>query len=82
MSLCKANCEYGGYDYENKKAKCECDIKINIPLISEVYINKKELINNFADINNLINLKIMKCYKVIFSKEGLKKILVVISYYQ
>ena len=73
MSLCKTNCEYNGYDNENKKAECECEIKINIPLISEIYINKKDLLSNFEDINNIINLEIMKCYKVIFSKEGLKK---------
>ena len=72
-SLCKTKCEYNGYDNDNKKVKCECEIKINIPLISEISFNKKELLNNFVNINNVINLEIMKCYKVIFSNEGLIK---------
>ena len=73
MSLCKRDCEYNGYDYENKKAKCECEIKNEIHLLSKIYNNKKELLYNFTDINNVINLKILKCYRILFSKEGLKK---------
>ena len=33
MSLCESKCEYGGYDADINKAKCECEVKIKIPLM-------------------------------------------------
>jgi hypothetical protein len=73
MFLCEKNCEYNGYDSNTKKAKCECDIKINLPLISEIKFNKEKLLNKFINIDEITNLKIIKCYEALFSIEGLKK---------
>ena len=42
-------------------------------MISEIVINKDKLLNNFKDIKKVLNLDIMKCYKVLFKKEGLVK---------
>ena len=42
--------------------------------MSQLNINKEELLKSFAEIKNRINTKIMKCIKTIFSKEGLIKI--------
>ena len=72
MSLCEKDCEYSGYDSNTKKAICKCDIKLSA--ISDIEINKDELLNNFININEIINLKIIKCYKQLFTLEGLKKI--------
>ena len=72
MSLCEVNCDYEGYNSEIKKAKCECQVKIKLPLISEIVINKDRLLNNFVDIRYSTNFKTMKCGNVIFTKEGLK----------
>ena len=48
-------------------------------------IDKESLYKNFIDINNIANIKIMKCYKVLFNKRGIKKIyvfiLLVLLYY-
>ena len=44
MSLCENNCEYNGYNYNTKKVECECFIKINFPLISEISIDKDQFI--------------------------------------
>jgi hypothetical protein len=73
MSLCEEDCEYKGYDSKNKKSICECEIKLKFPLISEIKINKDKLLNNFKNINDICNLKIMECYKVFFTKEGFIK---------
>ena len=73
MSLCEVNCEYDGYNSENKTAECECEIKIKIPLMEEIVINKDILLNNFMNINNAINIVVIKCYEVLFSPEGLIK---------
>jgi len=71
-SLCESKCEYEEYDTDIKKAKCECEVKIKIPLLSEITINSNILQQNI-DIKKALNVKIMKCYKVTLSKEGLKK---------
>ena len=71
MSLCEYNCKYINYDYNIKKVLCECFIKINFPLISEIEINKDKLLRNFKDIKNILNLNVIKCYKEVFTKEGL-----------
>ena len=38
-------------------------------------INKNKLFDNLKDIKNLINLNIMKCYKMLLSFNNNKKIL-------
>ena len=71
LSLCENNCKYSNYDFINKKLSCECNVKIHLPLISEIEINKDKLLNNFKDIKHILNLNVIKCYKEIFNKEGL-----------
>ena len=73
MSLCEVNCEYKGYNITSKKAQCECKVKKELSSISEIIKNKDKIINNFPNIKNATNLKIIKCFKVLFTKEGLKK---------
>ena len=72
LTLCEDNCDFVDYDNENKKVKCSCEIKINLPIINEVTIDKEKLKNSFTDINNILNIKIMKCQKTVFIKESLK----------
>ena len=42
-TLCEENCEFTRYDYETKKAVCSCNIKINLPLMSDIVIDKNKL---------------------------------------
>ena len=72
MSLCEKDCEFTEYDYDTKKVLCECYTKINIPLISQIKINKDKLLNNFKDIKRSINIEIIKCYKSVICINGLK----------
>jgi hypothetical protein len=72
MSVCETNCKYEGYEIDSQKAKCECEVKIKIPLMSEISINKNLLLDKL-DIKNSLNIKILKCYKLLFSINGLKK---------
>ena len=72
LSLCEKNCEYEGYDSETKRALCNCNIKIKLPLISEIVLNKNELLNKL-DIKKSTNIKVMKCYNVFLSKDGIIK---------
>ena len=69
MTICEENCEIKSYDYNNKRVKCSCDIKIKIPYFDDIYFDKKELLKKFIDIEYIGNLKIIKCLKDIFSKD-------------
>ena len=40
MSLCEKDCKYNGYILDIKKANCTCNVKIEMPLLSNVVINK------------------------------------------
>ena len=71
MSLCENNCTYIEYNSIDKTAKCECPIKIKFPLISEIIIKKDKLLNNFKNIKNKINYKVLKCIKYLFTKKGI-----------
>ena len=73
MTLCEENCELIEYNYEKEKSKCSCDIKTSIPDNYDIKFNKNEFFKSFKDINNIINLNVMKCYKVVFKINGLKK---------
>ena len=73
MSLCEDNCEFINYNKENKKVKCECEIKTLLSFVDEIKIGKNNLIKNFKNIHNIANIQIMKCYKKVFNKRDLLK---------
>ena len=68
MTLCEENCILIDYDFYNERAKCSCIIKISLPLIKNIKIDKERLKDNFININNIANLQFMKCYKDAFNK--------------
>ena len=72
LSLCEVDCELSGYDSETKKVKCECSVKKSSEKPSEI-LDKKNLLNSFTDLAYSTNIKIIKCYKVVFTKDGLIK---------
>ena len=72
LTLCEENCVLIEYDYIFQKAKCSCDTKVNIPLIEDIKFDKERLKNNFIKINNIANLNVVKCYKIVFQKQNLK----------
>ena len=67
MSLCEENCKLSYYNYNTEKAKCSCDIKMKIPLIDDIKFNKDEFFKRFIDIKNIMNIKILKCFKEVFN---------------
>ena len=73
MSLCEENCDLIEYNQSNNKAKCSCDIKVNIPKNYDIKFNKKDFFKNFIDLNNFMNLNILKCYKTVLKFTNLLK---------
>ena len=73
MSLCEANCQYDGYNFDTKESVCECQVKIVFHLISDISFNKQILLNNFIDLKKTTNIYLMTCINLLFSSNGLKK---------
>ena len=74
-AICQDGCYLEKYNNINKKSECSCKGKEFLSIInsiSDIKINKKKLFENFIDINNIANIKLMKCYEILFSKEGIK----------
>jgi len=72
MSLCENICTYTGYDKNTKKALCECGIKYQQFILSEINKQTDLLSNNLTtDDNGNSNLDTMKCYETLFKKDGL-----------
>ena len=61
------------YDISNNIAKCSCDIKESSSFFKNIKIDKNKLYENFIDIENILNINILVCYKTLFSKKGLIK---------
>ena len=74
LSVCEINCEYIGYANINKKVKCYCQIKIKFEkILSDYSFDKAKLLNNFKDLKETFNLEVLKCYYILFTKEGFLK---------
>ena len=72
MSLCEERCEFVKYHYDTEKAECSCEVKSNVPLLSETKIDKDALYN-FVDIRKLVNFDVMKCYFLLLDTKNLVK---------
>ena len=71
-SLCEENCEYVGYDKEEKLVKCNCDIKDSSVMISDIKTDKDKLYN-FMGIDKLANFDVMKCLNLFFDNKRISK---------
>ena len=47
LSLCEKYCEFSDYKYDTKKALCECTIKLDFHLVSEILKNRDKLLSIF-----------------------------------
>ncbi|MBO6244164.1 MAG: hypothetical protein J6O41_06350, partial [Clostridia bacterium] len=72
-AICQDDCQFQDYDYTNQKANCSCKVKESMTSILDLKINKTKLYENFVDIKNIANIKMLSCYKVLLTKDGLKK---------
>ena len=68
MSLCQSYCIYIKYDFINKKSICQCNIQEGLFSLKK---NHDNLSNNFNNKESINNLKVLTCFKLLFSKEGL-----------
>ena len=69
--ICQEDCDFSNYDYNTHEAICSCNVKESSSSFGNMNINKEKIYEKFIDIKNIVNIKIMICYKVLFSKKGL-----------
>ena len=70
-TFCEDGCTYKSYDYINKKVECECQIKKEIDNnIDNIKFFGNLFISTFYKIENFTNIKVLKCFKLVFSALG------------
>ena len=70
-TLCQESCIFSEYNNNLKKAKCTCSVKESSSSFANININIKLLYQNFLKIKNIANFQLLRCYKVLFSKNGI-----------
>ena len=73
MTLCEEDCNLIEYNSTLERSKCSCKTKISLPVIEDIKFDKDKLYKSFIDIKNIANINFMKCYKIVFKIENLKK---------
>ena len=69
---CQNDCVFSEYIEQFKKAKCTCNVKKLMSSFKDFNINKTKFYENYINIKNIMNINILICYKVLFSKKGIK----------
>ena len=73
-TLCQSNCKFSDYLITTQYLKCECDISNSEIDTNEIKkFTPKILYQSFYDILKFSNYKVLKCYKLAFSINGLLK---------
>jgi len=73
-TFCEEGCAYIEYDYVNRKVHCQCDVKTEIDNnIDNIKFYGNMILNNFFKLDSFSNVKILKCFKLVFSKIGQNK---------
>ena len=80
VSMCQDGCTFQSYNLTTKKANCDCAVQISETEtdVSKIKFDKNELADSFFNTLKNSNFLVLKCFKLVFSKKGQKKILVVI----
>ena len=73
-TTCQANCKYSSYISESKYLKCECNIDSeDIDTNEPEKFNIDFLMQNFYNVLKYSNFRVLKCYKLVFNLDNLKK---------
>ena len=72
ISMCQKGCNLINYNSTIKKSNCNCNIQTeNIETnIENINFDEKEMLSSFYKALTMSNFRILKCYKLVFSKKG------------
>ena len=68
-AFCEEGCEFSDINMNLNKVKCNCEIKKEIK--TDTKFSSSKVFENFYKIDSYSNFKIIICYYLIFTKEGL-----------
>ena len=72
LTLCEDNCILIDYNYTTNRAKCNCKMKLKLPIIDEIKFNKNKLLKSFTDVKGYFtNIDVVQCYKIVFKKKAI-----------
>ena len=70
LTKCEIGCKYKNLYLDIKKLQCECQIRSELDFKRVNLFNKDDIIESFYKSEQYSNFKVIKCYKLVFSKEG------------
>ena len=68
-TICQEDCDFSSYN--GKEAICICDVKESSDSIENMNIDLDSICKKFIDISNILNVKLLVCHQILFSKEGI-----------
>ena len=73
-TMCQEGCIFQSYNLTTKKSQCDCSVQTRetITNIDEINFEDSSLAEEFFDTLNNSNFRVLKCYKLVFSKKGQK----------
>ena len=68
LSFCQAGCIFQSYNTTNKKAKCNCQVETQSidKLLNNITFVRNAIMENFYITIKNSNIKVLKCYKLLF----------------
>ena len=73
ISICEEDCDFTEYNTNTKKAICSCFVKVTLPLISEIKVDRNKIFSNFKDIKSIGNFQILSCIKLFLNDHNIFK---------
>ena len=72
ISMCQDGCTFQSFNFTLQKAKCDCLVQKEKTITdpSKINFEKKELVDNFYSTLANSNFLVLKCFKLVFSKQG------------
>ena len=73
VPLCQADCTFEYYNISSNMTTCKCPMQIkNITLeLINILFGRRDLLKSFYMTLSYSNFRVMKCFKLLFSKKGL-----------
>ena len=71
--ICQEDCDLDEFNKDKQKVICSCNAKESSPSFEFMNIDKTKLFKSFIDIKNIANINLLKCYRTLFTKTGIKK---------
>ena len=72
VSMCQEGCTFQNYNISTKKSECSCTVQASktVTDIDKLNFDENDIADQFFKTLNNSNFRVLKCYKLVFSKEG------------